>query len=167
MATPRQRRAGLRRSRDKGVKLNITSMMDMFTIILVFLLKSYSSEGQLVTPAEKLLLPNSIVKKAPHGGLELKVSSKVIMIEDQVMFEGKQIDDIMQDTQYLIRPMYEKLAKYAREARATAETYKQEFKGTVIIQGDKEIPYNLLVKIMYTCGQAGYPSINLIVYKKE
>ena len=45
--------------------LQITSMMDMFTIILVFLLKSFSAEGSLLTNADNLVLPNSQSKKKP------------------------------------------------------------------------------------------------------
>ena len=53
-----------RRKRTAGtVKLNITSMIDMFTLMVVFLLKNYSAQGQLVTPAEGLLLPTSSIEK--------------------------------------------------------------------------------------------------------
>ena len=62
MANPRAARQARRRRNPEDVKLNITSMMDMFTIILVFLLKNFSTEGNL-TPADNLTLPKSTVEK--------------------------------------------------------------------------------------------------------
>ncbi len=167
MANPRQRRAMRRKGRTMDVKLNITSMMDMFTIILVFLLKSYSAEGQLVTPADGLLLPNSSAQKSAERGLEIKVSQAAILVEDRLVVGGKDMQEVMAQKDYLIQPLRDVLLKYSREARSAARSYAQDFKGSVVLQGDKEIPYNLLVKLMYTCGQAGFPSINMIVYKGE
>jgi len=66
----------------------------------------------------------------------------------------------------MIQPLYEVLKKYSDEARKSAEMFKTEFSGRISIQGDVAIPYNVLTRIMYTCGQAGYPVMNLVVYRK-
>jgi biopolymer transport protein ExbD len=59
------------------------------------------------------------------------------------------------------------LLVYAREAKRMEELYGTKFSGKVTIQGDREIPYKLLVKVMATCGKADYPNMRLVVYKKE
>lgn len=141
-------------------------MMDMFTIILVFLLKSYSAQGQLVTPAEGLMLPNSSVQKSAEQGLEMKISNTNIMVEEFVIVGENKIKTVLEQKDFLIDTLLTVLSEYAEESRQTAETYGQEFKGKVSIQGDVSVPYNLLVKLMYTCGQAGFPNINLVVYKE-
>ncbi|MDW7681679.1 MAG: biopolymer transporter ExbD, partial [bacterium] len=60
-----------------------------------------------------------------------------------------------------------KLQLYAREAKRMEEQYGTKFSGKVTIQADKEIPYKLLIRVMATCGQAEYPNMRLVVYKKE
>jgi len=70
-----------RRKRSEGtVKLNITSMIDMFTLMVVFLLKNYSAQGQLVTPAQNLMLPTSTIEKSSKEALSVKVSKSDIMV---------------------------------------------------------------------------------------
>jgi biopolymer transport protein ExbD len=66
----------------------------------------------------------------------------------------------------MIDPLFKVLGKYSAEAKKSAEMFKTEFSGKISIQGDVEIPYNILTRVMYTCGQAGYPNMNLIVYRK-
>jgi len=157
-----------RKARSGGdVKLNITSMMDMFTIILVFLLKSFSTQGQLVTPATGLVIPNSTTERNAKPALNVKVSDKTIMVEDKLVIDADMYEKVTQQKDYLIPRLHEILSQYADEAKKTAEMFNQEFSGEIAIQGDVAVPYNILTRIMYTCGQAGYPSMNLIVYKVE
>jgi biopolymer transport protein ExbD len=156
-----------RRSRGEGtVKLNITSMIDMFTLMVVFLLKNYSAQGQLVTPATNLLLPTSTVEKNAGEALSVKVSQTNIMVENGVVIDAQGYQAVLTQKDFMIQPLYEVLKKYSDEARKSAAMFKTEFSGRISIQGDVAIPYNVLTRIMYTCGQAGYPVMNLVVYRK-
>ena len=157
-----------RKARGSGeVKLNITSMMDMFTIILVFLLKSFSTEGQLVTPATGLLLPTSSVERTAKEALCVKISNDNVVVENTIVLSRNDFSEVMQQKDFLIPKLYDVLTKYADEARKAAEMFNKDFSGEITIQGDVSIPYKLLTRIMYTCGQSGYPVMNLIVYRKE
>jgi len=156
-----------RRRRGEGtVKLNITSMIDMFTLMVVFLLKNYSAQGQLVTPATNLLLPTSSVEKNAGEALSVKISQTNIMVENGIVIDAAGYQKILTQKDFMIQPLYEVLKKYSDEARKSAEMFKTEFSGKISIQGDVAIPYNVLTRIMYTCGQAGYPVMNLVVYRK-
>jgi biopolymer transport protein ExbD len=156
-----------RRKRGEGtVKLNITSMIDMFTLMVVFLLKNYSAQGQLVTPATGLLLPTSSIEKNAGEALSVKVSQTTIMVENTVVIDAAGCQSVMAQKDFMIQPLYDVLKKYSDEARKSAEMFKTEFSGKISIQGDVSIPYNVLTRIMYTCGQAGYPVMNLVVYRK-
>ncbi len=146
------------------VRLSLTSMMDMFTIILVFLLKTYSTEGMLIHPSEKLTLPSSTIEKSPEVALDLIVSQKSIVVNHE---EVESVDNILSSNKLIIDNLYEKLQVYAREAKRMEESYGTKFSGKVTIQADKLIPYKLLVKVMATCGKAEYPNMRLVVYKKE
>ena len=156
-----------RRSGDSQVKLNITSMMDMFTIILVFLLKSFSTQGQLITPASGLVLPTSTIERTTDEALSVKISSSAIVVEDMVVIDGKDFIALKKQQAYLIEPLHQVLSKFANEAKRSADLFKGEFSGEITIQGDASIPYNILTRVMYTCGRAGYPVMNLVVYRNE
>ena len=164
---------GLRRRKKKKEegKLNITSMMDMFTIILVFLLKSFSSSGQLVAPVEGLTIPNSSVEKSAKAALEMTVSRNSDG-SNSISIEGKNVYKITKEDKgdvkkLLIEPLKEILESYAENARKMEELTNKEFKGDILLQGDINVDYEVLIKLMYTCGQAGFPNLNLIVYKEE
>lgn len=152
---------------DSVVRLNITSMIDMFTLMVVFLLKNYSAQGQLVTPAQDLRLPVSTVEKTAGEALTVKVSQNNIMVENTIVVEGKAFLELTKQKDFKIGPLYEVLVQNAKGAQKSAEMFRTEFSGRISIQGDVEIPYAILTKIMYTCGQAGYPIMNLVVYRRE
>ncbi len=155
-----------RKRGDGTVKLNITSMIDMFTLMVVFLLKNYSAQGQLVTPANNLLLPTSSVEKNAEEALSVKVSATNIMVENTIVIDEKGYQAVLAQKDFLVEPLYTVLKKYCEEAKKSSEIFKTEFSGKISIQGDVAIPYNVLTRIMYTCGQAGYPIMNLVVYRK-
>ena len=156
-----------RRKRGDGiVKLNITSMIDMFTLMVVFLLKNYSAQGQLVTPATGLLLPTSSVEKNATEALSIKVSSNTIMVENEIVIDSVMYATIMGQKDFMIDPLYNVLDRHCKEAKKSSELFKTEFSGKISIQGDVEIPYNILTRVMYTCGQAGFPTMNLVVYRQ-
>ncbi|HEX7510169.1 MAG TPA: biopolymer transporter ExbD [Chitinivibrionales bacterium] len=158
-----------RRGRNRGnatVKLNITSMIDMFTLMVVFLLQNYSSQGQLVTPAEGLTLPKSSIEKMAKEALNVKVSQKNIMVENSIVVDPDHFQALSAQKDFMIDPLFKVLSKYSEESKKSAAMFKTEFSGKISIQGDVEIPYNILTRVMYTCGQAGYPNMNLIVYRK-
>ncbi len=155
-----------RRRADATVKLNITSMVDMFTLMVVFLLKNYSAEGQLVTPAKNLTLPTSSVERMAREALSIKVSNTNIMVENNMVVDGNNYKLILVQKDFMIQPLYDVLKKHSDAARKEAEMFKTEFSGKISIQGDTTIPYNVLTRVMYTCGQAGYPVMNLVVYRK-
>jgi biopolymer transport protein ExbD len=146
------------------IRLNLTSMMDMFTIILVFLLKNFSTEGMLIQPSEYLTLPTSTVEKSPEVALDLVISKEWVMVNHEPV---EKVSDIIASEKLVIKNLQEKLLVYAREAKRMEELYGTKFSGKVTIQGDREIPYKLLVKVMATCGKADYPNMRLVVYKKE
>lgn len=144
-------------------KLQLTSMMDMFTIILVFLLKTYSTEGSLIQPSEYLTLPKSSVESPAEVALDVVVSKEWIMVNHEPI---ERIPEVLRSNDLLIPALQAKLVAYAREAKRMQELYGTKFSGKVTIQGDRDIPYRLLVKVMATCGRSEYPNMRLVVYRK-
>ncbi|MFQ5675197.1 MAG: ExbD/TolR family protein [bacterium] len=145
-------------------KLNLTSMMDMFTIILVFLLKTYATEGQLIQPSESLSLPKSTIQTPPETALDLVVSKEDILLNHKPIID---LASVRKTKGYIIEPLRTELLFHAREAKKMQEQHGVPFSGKVTIQGDKNIQYKDLVKVMATCGASEYPNMRLVVYQKE
>jgi biopolymer transport protein ExbD len=146
------------------VRLQLTSMMDMFTIILVFLLKTYSTHGQLINPSQNLTLPVSQTQHPPEVGLDVTVSTR------QILVNGKpvgQTETIGNQEQFLLLELQDELLKYADQAEEMEKNYGVKFSGKVTIQGDKRLPYRYLMKVMYTCAQSKYPNMRFVVYTEE
>ena len=167
MANPRSIRQARKNRSNGDVKLNITSMMDMFTIILVFLIKNFSTEGAIVTPADNLTLPKSSVKMRANQALGIKVSKNTIIVENVLVVSSEDFLKIQNQKDFMIQQLHDVLVKYADESKKMAEISGKEFSGEITIQGDVEIPYSILTRVMYTCGQAGYPKMNLFVYRQD
>jgi biopolymer transport protein ExbD len=145
-------------------KLQLTSMMDMFTIILVFLLKIYSTHGQLIVPSQDLTLPMSVVQNPPELGLDVTVSSEYILVNGR---EIERTENIIESDLFIIPELQDELLKYATQAENMEDKYGIPFSGKATIQGDKRLPYHLLMRVMATCGQSRYPNMRLVVYTEE
>jgi len=158
----------LRKSRHagtlKGFKPQLTSLIDVMTILLIYLLKSFSSEGEIITVSKSLMLPESSAQKKPELTVVLTVNNQYILAE------SKQITttDKVLSSDELIIPELDSWLETRRKTTQKIEQYstKTKFKGDITIQGDKRIRFRLLKKIMYTCGQQGYNNFSLAVLKK-
>lgn len=161
--------------------LNINSMMDMMTIILVFLLKSYSASDVSVAPSDDLTLPFSSAQKAPEIAVNLVVEQNRILVDGAPVVSlemrtdektGKSAPAIPEgDMQgQTIGDLYEVLYEKAEQADALGKRSNNEdlaFKGRILLQVDKEMPYSVLRSVMYTAGQAKFGEFKFVVYKQE
>jgi len=146
-------------------KVQLTSLVDIMTILLVFLLKSFSSEGEIVTMSAGLSLPESSAQKKPEVALKLSVSNDNVMLEGMKVLSLK---DMMKTDDVLVPELEAVLAERRKKTEFIAKNSSNvAFKGDVLIEADKKIPYKVLQKIMYTCGQTGYSNFSLLVLKKE
>ncbi len=141
--------------------LNMNSMMDMMTIILLFLLKSFSTEGALVTASEELKLPESQMGEKPQKELQVSISSEELLINNKALMPMSDVDPF----NVLIEPLYNALAVRAREEKQLEIDYGTEFTHAVIIQGDQGISFETLFKVMYTCSKSEYYKMRLLTIK--
>ena len=148
----------------KGFKPQLTSLVDVMTILLIYLLQSFSSEGEIMTVSKELDLPVSSAQKNPELKVTLKVNNSYIMAENDLVAN---VDEVMASEELIIPGLYEWL-RVRREATEKIGQYSSitKFKGDITIQGDRKIKFRLLKKIMYTCGQQMYNNFSLAVRKK-
>ncbi len=143
--------------------LNMNAMMDMMTIILLFLLKSFSTEGSLVTASEQLKLPISHQGEKPKKELQVSVAKDMILVNDKIVF---MLEDLTEDM-IIIPALFEKLDEYAEQERELEVEVGKEFTHEVIIQGDQAVPFDLLYKVMYTCSRSDFYKMRLLTVKLE
>jgi biopolymer transport protein TolR len=149
----------------KAVRPQITSLIDIMTVLCFFMLKSFSTENQILTDTKDLIIPESTAKKKPDLMLTIKVNNKHILAEDKIVAD---VPSALASNDLIIPG----LSQWLEQRRSATEKISQystttSFKGNVIIQGDKRIRFRLLKKIMYTCGQSGYNNFSLAVRQKE
>ena len=143
--------------------LNMNSMMDMMTIILLFLLKSYSTEGALASQSESLALPVSARTQKPKKEVNVSIASDVILVNELPLMPTQDIDP----NEIAILPLMSKLQEYANKERQLEIEAGKEFTHEVIIQGDKGIPFETLFKVMYTCSKSDFYKMRLLTVQSS
>jgi len=143
-----------------GSSLNLVSLMDIFTILVFFLLVNSSSVTQL--PSSKAVkLPSSSAQQLPEETVIVLVNN------DQVLVQGRlvaTVPDILKIEGNLIQPLLDEMK--IRSASSFKESAEEEG-FDVTIMGDKQIPYKLLRKILATLSEANYTNISMAVMKRS
>jgi biopolymer transport protein ExbD len=161
---------GKGKKKRSDVPLQITSMMDMFTIILVFLLKSFSAEGSIMTNADNLVLPNSDSKKKPtEVNLQLAVTNDMVLVDNLPLVPTDDVRKIpFDDPDPVIGKVEEKLRScLAQEEEMVRLGALNAVQGKIVIQVDKNMDFDVLFKVMNTCGKVGYNTMNFAVMERE
>lgn len=152
------------------MNINITSMMDMFTIILVFLLNSFSSSAVDVQISKDMDLAKSSSSKPPVEITSIIIDTKNILVDGKVILthnDGNINSAFLDETGFLLRPLYDDLKDKADKALFIQKNNTTfVFEGKILLQMHKEIPFDLLRKVMYSAGQAKYSEFKFMALKK-
>ena len=150
-----------RRNKGSGV-LNLVSLMDIFTILVFFLLVN-SSDVQTLPNAKDMKLPESIAEKKPQENVVVLIGKTDILVQGTPVAK---IADVMATKGNDIPELREALL--SQNDRVLRRAAKDDVAGReVTIMGDKEIPYRLLKKVMATCTASDYGQISLAVLQKS
>lgn len=167
-----------RRGEEDG-GLTITSLMDMMTIILVFLLKSYSTEDISVAASDDLILPVSSSAVKPQLAVNLMVTRSLVVVDGVEVLRLTEVADkanpgtmviaVPEDEKkgQLVSRLYDRLLEKAEDAKQLAEmtgSDDHEFKGRILLQCDKGLPFSVIREVMYTAGQAQFSEFRFVVY---
>lgn len=141
-------------------KLNLVSLMDIFTILVFFLLVN-SSDVEVLQTNKDIKLPESISEQRPDTTIVVNVNANNILVSGRAVAT---IADIINDDSNEIAGLAKELQYQASRARPLTE--EEEVQGRPItIMGDKAVPYTVLKKIMTTCAANEYRNISLAVSK--
>lgn len=162
-----------RRTKPKGLEdpggLTVTSLMDILTIILVFLLKSYSANPVNITQSDVLKLPVSSAHLTPEEAVPVAITQRNILVSDKPVAEvtdGKVDPSVKRGgaNGYFINPLFDALNNEAdKQKRIAKHNSAQQFKGLALIIADKKTPYRLLNEVLYTAGQAQFGQFKFAV----
>ena len=144
----------------------LTPLVDMFVIMLIFLLMSYSTGGHLVYMAKNILMPESLSREQLEPAVEIAVATDRIYVDGQVIMDD--LKDWYGGDKLLMPPLYEVLKRKAAEFKSMEQKVPLfRFTGKVTIQADKVIPFHFLKKVLYTADRADFPNISLAVFQRE
>ncbi len=157
----RARRMARHRRRQRVPGLNLVSLMDIFTILVFFLLVNSSTAVQLPS-ARDFKLPISSAEKIPEETLTLMITTRDLLVQGRRVAS---VNEILADAAPTI-PALEKELKFQAGKRLLAGDDENQQGRHITIMGDQAIPYRLLKKIMATCTAADYRNIALAVSRK-
>jgi biopolymer transport protein ExbD len=146
--------------RSVDTQLNVIPMVDIMTILVLFLLQQFSATGEVLYMQKDIKLPD-----ARHGQA-IEVAPVIAISGEHLVLSGAKVADLAE----IERDPY--LAIPALEERLRDERKRWEFvhqndpdrdrawKGEVNVQADVKVPFRIVKRVMYSAAQAGYPTVN-------
>jgi biopolymer transport protein ExbD len=144
--------------------LLITPLVDMFVIIVLFLIANFSATGEVLMMTKDIQLPEAVNVK------EVEMVPVVMVSNDQVVVSGNvvgRVEDLTREEYLNIPALEEKLREMKRQHEMLhANDPNGAFKGDVNIQANKEVQFRIIKRVMFSCATAGFQNINFAVLTK-
>lgn len=175
----KKKRFGKRHLANEDMVLQITSMADIFTIILVFLLKSFATGAASITPSQDMMLPEAVAGDTMTETTKIEISSKSVAIDDKVaatLNESKfnsgdlESDGTARSLNTAFRKALQDLQTKRTPASATPSAPvnpagKQD--PGLLVMADREVPYTTIKTVLDTAAQNGYGEFKLVVVEDK
>ena len=167
-----RKRSILNRGRKRGEKvpdLDITSLLDVLVILLVFLLKSYSATGQLANIPKGVTLPKSDSESMNNPGVVVQASKSKIWVDDKVIIDANQKAPLYDDGGKRIVALFDELVRKKETIQTVqkSSTNANKFSGSINLVMDKDLKYSFLKKVLYTAAEAGFKTYQFIVLGED
>jgi len=149
------------RNRSKVTKMNLTSLMDVFTILVFFLLVNSGSVEVMEAPKE-VQLPEAKVEQKPRETVVIFVSPEEVLVQGTAV---ARVQDILDTQGSTIEPIAARLAELKKRVvgPATKEVAESQ---EVTILADRSVPFTVIKRIMTSCTGQGYGQVSLAVIQK-
>jgi len=146
--------------------LNLTAMMDMMTIILVFLIKQFASAPENIQVNDQMMPPKSTTTAAIQPTVTVFISKEDIMVDYKsvVKLQGGKV--VGSDAGSALAPVLEVLTAKRRLAEELAKRGGSPFDGTLMVVADENTTYDLLSGVLLQAGRAGFSSYRMITRMK-
>lgn len=150
------------RNRVKITKMNLTSLMDVFTILVFFLLVNSGSVEVLEAP-KNVSLPEASVQEKPRETVVIYVSPEEVIVQGEAVVR---VADILESGSSSIEPVVNRLADLKERVVGPA-TQSVAATQEVTILADKSVPFTVIKRIMTSCTGEGYGDVSLAVIQKD
>lgn len=149
---------GLHGHKSVNADLNVTPLVDMFVILVLFLIANFSATGEILAMSKDIELPEA------SNTDELQLAPVVQVSKDQVIVSGTsvgRVDDLTREDYLNIPALEEKLRDMKKqfEDLHNAANDSGAFKGDVNIQADRKVQFRIIKRVMFSCAAAGYGNI--------
>ena len=158
--TPIQKRAARKARNQSGLDMNLVALIDIFTILIFFLMSSTGIE--VLTNARAVKLPISSAEKAPRQTIVVAVSDTDIVVDGRKVASTAEANAQQGDEIPGLKTELDLLS-----SRQVIGAEKDAATKAITIMGDKNIPYSLLRKVMYTSARANFSEIVFAVQRKS
>jgi biopolymer transport protein ExbD len=149
------------RNRLKISKMNLTSLMDVFTILVFFLLVNSGSVEILDAPKE-VTLPESRVESKPRETVVIFISPTEVLVQGQLV---AMVDEIIADKASVLEPIAARLAQLKSSVIGTSTNVVANSQEVTIL-ADKSVPFIVIKTVMSTCTSEGFENVSLAVTQK-
>jgi len=151
--------------------LNIYPMMDMMTILLVFLIMQFAATSADTVQSDELRLPYSTSEAEKHDALVVKISRISILVESNevVTLRNGNVDPGDKQgggTGFLITRLHRELQQHRDRLKIIAQQRGQNFRGEVQIIADERTPFRTLTEVIYTLGQSEFKNLRFVVLQE-
>ena len=150
------------RNRLKITKMNLTSLMDVFTILVFFLLVNSGSVELLESP-KNMTLPEARVDTKPRETVVIFVSPEDVLVQGKIV---ARVNDILEGESSTVDPITSRLAEL-RDNIVGPSTLAVAGSQEITILADKSVPFIVIRKIMSACTGEGYENVSLAVIQKQ
>jgi len=140
-------------------RLNLTAMVDVFTVLLLFLLKSYAAEGTELATTQNLQLPPSTSRLQQEALLTVTVTTDEIFVQGKLVLENKKA---LEGKELMIPELADSLREFSKGIDSDHPS-----KGKMTIISDRRITFRLLQRIIMTVSDQGWDNISFVVLQKE
>jgi hypothetical protein len=164
------KKAARRNKPEENANLSLTSLMDVVSIIVVYLLKNYGADPVLIMPTAGQKIPMSVADSPIQDGIPVYIAARSITFGSKKIVQIDENGDIdpaaLQN--HLIGPLYDAMAEEADKAKQMAAAQGQEeWSGRVILVGDQKLKFSTLVDVMYTAGRAEFREYAFCVIQNQ
>ena len=149
------------RNRMKITKMNLTSLMDVFTILVFFLLVN-SGSVEVVEAPKDVELPESRVQAKPRETVVISISAEEVLVQGKLVAF---VEDILNNEQSAVDPINARLAEL-KESVIGINTKTVAASQEVTILADRSVPFTVIKTVMSTCTAEGYENVSLAVIQK-
>ena len=161
----KKNRRSIRKGRsNKGLSsggLNLVSLMDVFTILVFFLLVN-SSSSDVMEPPKNIKLPDSTVDAAPRETVVVMITPEEILVQGQPVAKTQ---DVLKSKDTVIASVKERLLLQKKKVIGIKTKIVSESLEVTVL-AHRTVPFRLMKKVMSSCTSAGYSKISLAVIQK-